>query len=99
MIQETSSCRGVAWRDGVLPERNRQIRASGEMSYKFGARQLTIPTKVMVVSSQELNIQCALSTFYRLPSTMMIWYPNWVFTNGDVIGLSTVDGVSANAAS
>ena len=37
--------------------------------------------------------------FYFLPSTMMIWYPNCVLTRDDKIGLSTVDGWSAKAAS
>ncbi|PPQ81506.1 hypothetical protein CVT26_011649 [Gymnopilus dilepis] len=30
---------------------------------------------------------------------MIMWYPKFVLTRPDVIGLSTVDGVSANAAS
>ena len=36
---------------------------------------------------------------HRLPSTSMIWYPCTVFTSGDKMGLSTVEGVNANAAS
>lgn len=30
---------------------------------------------------------------------MMIWYPKLVLTNGEMMGLSTVDGCNANAAS
>ena len=37
--------------------------------------------------------------YYFLPSTMMMWYPNCVLTSGDRMGLSTVDGWSAKAAS
>lgn len=33
------------------------------------------------------------------PSTMITWYPKFVLTKGDKMGLSTVDGVRANAAS
>ena len=36
---------------------------------------------------------------YFRPSTMMMWYPNCVLTSDDKIGLSTVDGWSAKAAS
>ena len=36
---------------------------------------------------------------YRRPSTMMMWYPKLVLTSDERIGLSTVDGCSAKAAS
>ena len=35
----------------------------------------------------------------RLPSTIIMWYPKFVLTRDETMGLSTVDGVRANAAS
>lgn len=37
--------------------------------------------------------------YYRRPSTMMMWYPKLVLTSDETMGLSTTDGVRANAAS
>lgn len=37
--------------------------------------------------------------YHRRPSTMMMWYPKLVLTSDETMGLSTVDGVRANAAS
>lgn len=36
---------------------------------------------------------------HRRPSTIMIWYPKFVLTSEERTGLSTEDGVNANAAS
>lgn len=35
----------------------------------------------------------------RRPSTIIMWYPKFVLTRDETMGLSTVDGVRANAAS
>ena len=64
------------------------------ISHNFGCQNLPLgerrPTKMVYVEENH--------TSYRRPSTMMMWYPKFVFTRV-VVGLSTVDGVSWNAAS
>ena len=35
----------------------------------------------------------------RRPSTIIMWYPKFVLMRDEIMGLSTVDGVRANAAS